>query len=138
MTPEEAEGDVDEEEDEDEDVDHEIKPVPISGEIDDKCRGDDKFRCGSTSIFICEIQKCDGEKNCPNGEDEENCPIETIDEGSGEEELTKEETSVEPEVAIPGDFFVLLFPKFFMIFLRIFIFSPFVDTFYFEVHSLSY
>lgn len=77
------------------------------------CRGDDKFRCGSTSIFICEVQKCDGVKNCPSGEDEENCPSNEFDnEGSGDEESIKEDTSVEPEVAIPGEFFVLLFSKF--------------------------
>ncbi|KAG5680998.1 hypothetical protein PVAND_010469 [Polypedilum vanderplanki] len=63
--------------------------------IVDDCRGDDKFRCGKTSVYICEIQKCDGTKNCPNGEDEENCPslISEDDEGSGGEEI-----EIEPEI----------------------------------------
>lgn len=38
---------------------------------EDKCRGDDKFRCGKTNVFICEVQKCDGHSDCPNGEDED-------------------------------------------------------------------
>ncbi|EAT36300.1 AAEL011600-PA [Aedes aegypti] len=37
----------------------------------DNCRGDDKFRCGKTNVFICEVQKCDGHTDCPNGEDED-------------------------------------------------------------------
>lgn len=47
--------------------------TPLTEQISDQCRGDDKFRCGKTSIFICEIEKCDGTKNCPNGEDEIGC-----------------------------------------------------------------
>uniref|UniRef100_A0A336LPI6 CSON010513 protein n=1 Tax=Culicoides sonorensis TaxID=179676 RepID=A0A336LPI6_CULSO len=35
-----------------------------------ECRGDDRFRCPGTSIFICEHQKCDGVRDCPNAEDE--------------------------------------------------------------------
>lgn len=43
-------------------------------EVDDRCRSDEKIRCGTSSVFICEIEKCDGTEHCPNGEDEENCP----------------------------------------------------------------
>lgn len=56
--------------------------TPSTEQINDQCRGDDKFRCGKTSIFICEIEKCDGTANCPNGEDEIGCndkPV--LDEG---------------------------------------------------------
>ncbi|XP_063709414.1 uncharacterized protein LOC134837947 [Culicoides brevitarsis] len=35
-----------------------------------ECRGDDRFRCPGTSKFICDHQKCDGTRDCPNGEDE--------------------------------------------------------------------
>ncbi|XP_058175045.1 basement membrane-specific heparan sulfate proteoglycan core protein [Anopheles ziemanni] len=41
-----------------------------SGETTDLCRGDDKIPCGKTSVFICEVQRCDGTSDCPNGEDE--------------------------------------------------------------------
>lgn len=76
-------------------------------ESDDQCRGDDKFRCGKTSVFICEVQKCDGNKNCPGGEDEENCPSGS-DEGSGEDnpeeggiEIPDEPTTTKPTPIIP-------------------------------------
>uniref|UniRef100_A0A182P410 SEA domain-containing protein n=1 Tax=Anopheles epiroticus TaxID=199890 RepID=A0A182P410_9DIPT len=36
----------------------------------DLCRGDDKVRCGKTSVYICAVQWCDGSPDCPNGEDE--------------------------------------------------------------------
>ncbi|XP_049279689.1 basement membrane-specific heparan sulfate proteoglycan core protein isoform X5 [Anopheles funestus] len=39
-------------------------------EITDLCRGDDKVRCGKTSVYICAVQWCDNITDCPNGEDE--------------------------------------------------------------------
>lgn len=97
-----------------------------TGTITDECRGDDKVRCGKTSVYICGVQKCDGVPNCPNAEDEENCPsnenTNSVDiEGSGEEpdvdepevkqqEIEEtpriEDLSVEPE---PGDFYFIIF-----------------------------
>ncbi|KFB41337.1 AGAP003656-PA-like protein [Anopheles sinensis] len=41
-----------------------------SGGPTNLCRGDDKIPCGQTSVFICEVQRCDGRRDCPNGEDE--------------------------------------------------------------------
>uniref|UniRef100_A0A182W102 SEA domain-containing protein n=1 Tax=Anopheles minimus TaxID=112268 RepID=A0A182W102_9DIPT len=41
-----------------------------SKEPTDLCRGDDKVRCGQTSVYICDVQRCDGRPDCPNGEDE--------------------------------------------------------------------
>jgi hypothetical protein len=99
--------------------------------VQDECRGDDKFRCGSTSTYICEVEKCDGVSNCPNGEDEENCPGNALAEGSGEEvddnreefdenheEPTVDQTSREPEIEPIGDFF-MIFMSFFFQFSRV-------------------
>lgn len=40
----------------------------------DRCRADDKVRCADGSVFICTDQQCDGKRDCPGGDDEENCP----------------------------------------------------------------
>ena len=100
--------------------------IPDNANITDECRGDDKVRCGTTSTYICGVEKCDGVKNCPNGEDEENCPT-TEDsrnvEGSGDEnEQPAVEENLDPddddeieEVKISGDFF-----NFFSLFSKLF------------------
>ncbi|XP_058821183.1 basement membrane-specific heparan sulfate proteoglycan core protein isoform X2 [Topomyia yanbarensis] len=59
---------------------------------EDKCRGDDKFRCGQTNVFICEVQKCDGQRDCPNGEDEN--PADCLN-------CTDDEFSCDQEKCIP-------------------------------------
>lgn len=52
------------------------KVLNISKPIEDRCRGDDKFRCGTSNIVICETERCDGTVQCDNGEDEVDCPKE--------------------------------------------------------------
>uniref|UniRef100_A0A182WVK4 SEA domain-containing protein n=1 Tax=Anopheles quadriannulatus TaxID=34691 RepID=A0A182WVK4_ANOQN len=85
------EGDEEEDDEEDEDEDYatdrpiggpndvdDVEPTTVRArfgdydaeETQDLCRGDDKVRCGKTSVYICAVQWCDGRPDCPNGEDE--------------------------------------------------------------------
>ncbi|XP_037811627.1 basement membrane-specific heparan sulfate proteoglycan core protein-like isoform X4 [Lucilia sericata] len=59
---------------------------------DGGCRGDTTFTCSESGKTICEEQLCDGEEQCPDGEDEMNCPSEGYDENG-----TDGETEYEPE-----------------------------------------
>ncbi|XP_041762389.1 basement membrane-specific heparan sulfate proteoglycan core protein isoform X4 [Anopheles merus] len=85
------EGDEEEDDEEEEDEDYatdrpiggpndvdDVEPTTVRArfgdydaeETQDLCRGDDKVRCGKTSVYICAVQWCDGRPDCPNGEDE--------------------------------------------------------------------
>lgn len=50
----------------------ETSPVYTS-QYDVGCRGDTTFTCPESGKTICEEQLCDGEEQCPDGEDEMHC-----------------------------------------------------------------
>ncbi|XP_017851563.1 basement membrane-specific heparan sulfate proteoglycan core protein isoform X4 [Drosophila busckii] len=46
--------------------------IESSGDVE--CRGDATFFCHRSDTRVCDEMRCDGISNCPNNEDEENCP----------------------------------------------------------------
>ncbi|CAG7705197.1 unnamed protein product, partial [Allacma fusca] len=55
--------------------DHFIDCWPTAeDEIGCPCDGPDLFQCGTFGPCLYNVYKCEGFKQCPNGEDEQNCP----------------------------------------------------------------
>nr|CAD7455351.1 unnamed protein product [Timema tahoe] len=57
--------------------------------IQDKCRADDKVRCADGSIYICRVHICDGNPDCPQGDDEKDCPLDECATGEFMCDLTR-------------------------------------------------